>query len=91
MSSEPTFLDRGPRTEDANRFIVVVPVLNEENHIENCVNSLLPQITSKGEIMVAAGSVDRTRCLGRCPTLIAEEVCRGPPTYPFTRELSSCF
>jgi succinoglycan biosynthesis protein ExoA len=58
------YLDRGPCTKDEKRLVVVIPALNEEVYIENCINSLLPQIPSNGKIIVAdGGSVDRTRLL----------------------------
>jgi succinoglycan biosynthesis protein ExoA len=41
---------------------VVIPTLNEEAHIESCIQSLLPQLTSRGRLIVAdGGSVDGTR------------------------------
>jgi succinoglycan biosynthesis protein ExoA len=49
---------------EATGLVVVIPVLNEEAYIENCIHSLLPQLMSNGKIVVVdGGSVDHTCCL----------------------------
>lgn len=62
---------RPPRTEvglvgasrDRPFFSIVIPVLNEENYIEQCVASLLKQTPKEsGEILIVdGGSTDRTK------------------------------
>ena len=51
-------------TEEPINFVIVIPTLNEEVYIGNCIKSLLSQIGSGGKIIVAdGGSSDATRFL----------------------------
>jgi hypothetical protein len=38
MNFEPAYLDRKPSAEKTTKFVVVIPVLNEEAYIENASN-----------------------------------------------------
>jgi succinoglycan biosynthesis protein ExoA len=65
MNFEFTYQDSiAHAPEDTTRLVVVIPALNEEEYIERCIHSLLPQLSCNGKIVVVdGGSVDQTRCL----------------------------
>lgn len=51
-----------------NKLSIIVPVYNDERHIENCLNSLLKQTIEVDVIVVDDGSIDNT-------TSIVKKIC----------------